>query len=741
MPTYQPLKGSLLRLGVLEKWVMDLKKHTTTKAEKIKVAQQDLPKSRWTSIKPFKISDQSRQAERRGIFESYIYPKFFLVIFLLSTGTFISHSQAQSKTDSLIDALERETIDTNRLNILMALSGSLYRSDPDLGIKYSLEAIDFATNMKSQKDLGYALKNAGLGHYVKSEFREVVNYWEQSLKVFREINDAQGISNLLSNLGAVYQSKADYSTALEYNIESLKFAEQSNDTSRIATSLINIGTIYSDDELTYDKGQETFEKVLELSKNLNRADITGTTYNNLGELLFRQNKPKEALPYFQKAYDQFEQLGTANTAYVLNFISKIYIEIGDFKEALNYADKAYSVAKTTDSKIEVAQAAITKGEIYNKLSLSDKSLASYKEGESIAKLLETNKELSHAYEGIAQTYALLGRHRSAYKYQLLNNEVKEMIRSSENDEMINNLRFKLDLEQKEKEIEILNRDNALKEIEISRSGIIQKSLLGLGALLLIIIGGITFLYNYSQKANRLLGEERNRVEKILLNTLPKDTADELQEKGYVVAKRFDQTTVLFTDFMGFTSYSEGMTPEQLVKSIDYYFSKFDEIIGRYNLEKIKTIGDAYMCAGGLPIKNSTNAKDAVKAALEIASFVKEVSKNPPTDIEPIQIRIGINTGSTVAGVVGTKKFQYDIWGSTVNVASRMESASESGQINISDNTYQLIKNDVRCTYRGEIEVKNGLKLKMYYVNDDEHVHYNHNLHFDVDNMRKIVVHS
>ena len=651
-------------------------------------------------------------------------------ILLIAVSLFVSSLiTGQTNFDSLITVLEGEKDESIRLELLMTISSSLYRTNPDLGKTYSLQAVDLAEELGKKNELGYALKNAGLSHYFKSEFNEVVTYWNQSLSIFREIDDPTGISNLLSNLGAVYESKADYATALEYNIESLKYAEISGDTSRIATSLINIGTIYADDELTHDKAQETFEKVLRVSKNLNRADITGTTYNNIGELLFKQNRPTEALPYFELAYDQFKSLGISNTPYVLNYISKVYEQLGDYDLALSYADQAYQVAESADSKIEMSQAAITRGEIYKKLLNSEKSIESFQEAEKIASLLETNKELSDSYGGLAQIYAQQGNYQKAYSYQLKNNQVNETIRSSENDEIINNLRFQLDLEQKEKEIEILNRDNALKEADIARADIAQKLFLALGAFLLTIIGGITYLYRYSRKSNHLLAEERNRYEKILLNILPKDTADELQQKGYVEAKKFDQTSVLFTDFKGFTSYSELMSAEDMVKSIDFYFSKFDEIIGRYNLEKIKTIGDAYMCAGGLPTENSTNAKDAVLAGIEILSLVKKVNLNPPAGIQPLEIRIGINTGSTVAGIVGTKKFQYDIWGSTVNVASRMESACETGKINISDHTYQLVKDDVSCTYRGEIEVKNGLKLKMYYVDEEEYVDFDHNLTF------------
>jgi len=154
----------------------------------------------------------------------------------------------------------------------------------------------------------------------------------------------------------------------------------------------------------------------------------------------------------------------------------------------------------------------------------------------------------------------------------------------------------------------------------------------------------------------------------------------------------------------------------LVQNVDYYFSKFDEIMEKYGLEKIKTIGDAYMCAGGLPFPSDDHAEKMILAAQDIIDFVK-ASREMDTNIAmPLDIRIGINTGPVVAGVVGTKKFSYDIWGDTVNVASRMESNSEPGRINISENTYELIKDKFQCTYRGELEVKNRGSLKMYFVN-------------------------
>ena len=231
----------------------------------------------------------------------------------------------------------------------------------------------------------------------------------------------------------------------------------------------------------------------------------------------------------------------------------------------------------------------------------------------------------------------------------------------------------------------------------------------------ILAFGLFRRNKFIQKTKKIIEDERNRSDNLLLNILPEETAQELKDSGKVQAKRFESVTVLFSDFKGFTSYSENLEPEDLVETIGFYFSKFDTIIEKYGLEKIKTIGDAYMCAGGLPFPSEDHAENMVKAAMEITQFVSETKKDESAKDLNFDIRIGINTGSVVAGVVGAKKFAYDIWGDTVNIASRMESASEPGKINISENTYEIIKQNFDCEYRGEIAVKSKGMMKMYYV--------------------------
>lgn len=220
--------------------------------------------------------------------------------------------------------------------------------------------------------------------------------------------------------------------------------------------------------------------------------------------------------------------------------------------------------------------------------------------------------------------------------------------------------------------------------------------------------------------NQLLQGEIERSEHLLLNILPYQTAQELKQSGKAEARFFEEVTVMFTDFRGFTKIAEQLTPAELVEEIDICFKQFDQIIGKYGIEKIKTIGDSYMAAAGLPSPNPTHAKEMVLAAMEISKYMQQHKAERLAKGRPVfEVRIGIHTGPVVAGIVGSKKFAYDIWGDAVNLASRMENACETGCINISGSTYNLIKHEFNCSFRGEIEAKNKGLVPMYYVENKE----------------------
>ncbi len=213
-----------------------------------------------------------------------------------------------------------------------------------------------------------------------------------------------------------------------------------------------------------------------------------------------------------------------------------------------------------------------------------------------------------------------------------------------------------------------------------------------------------------------LEEEKRKADELLKNILPYEIAEQLKNKGKVDAKKYRRASILFADFKGFSRLSAELEPEEIIQELSIFFAKFDEIIDQHFIEKIKTIGDAYMCVGGLPLRNKSNPIDTTLAGLEIQRFVKQYNEQRQSDGLPVwELRLGIHTGPVIAGVIGTKKFAYDIWGDAVNTASRMETSAEPGKVNISGVTYNLIEEYFDCEYRGKIAVKNIGEIDMYYV--------------------------
>ena len=225
---------------------------------------------------------------------------------------------------------------------------------------------------------------------------------------------------------------------------------------------------------------------------------------------------------------------------------------------------------------------------------------------------------------------------------------------------------------------------------------------------------VVFIFSRYFVSNTI--KEREKANSLLLNILPVSVAQELKDSGTAKSRSYKQVTIMFTDFKGFTKIAERMPAEEVVSELDHCFRKFDRIALMHGLEKIKTIGDAYMCVGGLPNENETHAKDTAMAALKMLKFMDEWQSQKQVEGKPAwEIRIGIHTGHVVAGIVGSSKFSYDIWGDDVNTAARMESSGEPGKINISSATYQQIKDQFNCRHRGKIIAKNKGELDMYFI--------------------------
>jgi class 3 adenylate cyclase len=263
---------------------------------------------------------------------------------------------------------------------------------------------------------------------------------------------------------------------------------------------------------------------------------------------------------------------------------------------------------------------------------------------------------------------------------------------------------------------LLTTDKLLQEAIIQKQKFVKNAFL-IGFILILMVAFQTLRsYFRKVKTNKILDHQKDEIERLVLNILPAEVAMELRLEGSATPRSYESVSVLFTDFKGFTKIASGLAPQDLVAELNDFFMAFDEIAGKYNLEKIKTIGDAYMCAGGIPTGNDTHPFDTVSAGLEMQEYMEQSNKIREAEGKPPWgLRIGIHTGPVVAGVVGKKKFAYDIWGNAVNIASRMESSGEAGKVNISAATHALVCKQFSCEFRGKIYAKNVGDIEMYFV--------------------------
>ena len=602
---------------------------------------------------------------------------FFKYSFRVSLFVFFIHisilAQEQKVADSLVKIYQKENLENSeKLELLRNLSFNEV-NNLKLSLKYSEELIALS---KLEKNYLYLHR----GYFQKGNKLRIIGDLNKSLDAFFKSEEAAtkakysiGQGTAYSSIADVYSMMGNSKNAQIYYSKAIKLLRKTDNSVALASTLLNAGDEYSKNK-KYDLALRYFKESGEI---FNKAKyLSGTAYNlgNIGMVYAEQGKDVLAKNNISEAIKMLEELKDyyAISDY-LTYMSDIYLKQNDWTTALNYARRSLELALRYGLKDQISNSNLKLSELYQKAGNTAESFRYYK-------------------------------NHIAYRDSVTNLKAVQQMAD---------LRTDYEVSQKQSEVDLLNQGKKNRQIMAVSSAVSA-------ALVFLLAFGMYRRYKFIKRTNVIIEEEKNRSDSLLLNILPAETANELKQNGKVLAKKFESVTVLFTDFEGFTHYAEKLSPEKLVESVDYYFSKFDEIMEKYDLEKIKTVGDCYMCAGGLPFPIEDHAFKMMHAAFEIAEFVTHSKNNNPMEHTRFEIRIGINSGPVVAGVVGTKKFAYDIWGDTVNIASRMESNSEPGKINVSENTYELIKDAFDCDYRGEIEVKNRGMMKMYFVNNNKH---------------------
>ena len=394
-----------------------------------------------------------------------------------------------------------------------------------------------------------------------------------------------------------------------------------------------------------------------------------------------------------------------------------------YQEGLGYARKSLEIRQRMDDRAGIMQSLNTYGDIYFGLKKYATALDYTKKYYDLAIALGDQKFEQKAYKDFSKIYAEIGDYVKAYDFRckydelrykrLDENRAKEFTRREQTyaDKKIADNAKRVELEV------------AQKDADLARGRATRNGLIGGGVALLLLTA---LLYNRARlrarsneqlaAKNATIERARKRADELLMNILPEMAAAELKLNNAVKPVRYESVTVMFTDFKGFTKIAEEVSPEELIAELDMCFRVFDAIMERYGLEKIKTIGDAYMCAGGLPMVNNTHPINAVEAAVEMLHELKILMDQKAAEGKPVfEMRVGIHTGPVVAGVVGSHKFAYDIWGDTVNIAARMEETCDPGKVNVSETAYSIAKYEFEWMNRGKIAAKNKGMLDMYYV--------------------------
>jgi class 3 adenylate cyclase len=574
-----------------------------------------------------------------------------------------------------------------------------------------------------------------------------------------------------------YQSEKNFDKEIDIWIETLDWLEETNNIEWMiaANRALSLAYVANGE---YDNAIPNLSLTYDLHLTLDPDDPEIYQYFVEIAIIFRnRGETKKAIGYLNKALKPMKKSkNLIAEARIHSILAEIYFDSEKYDDALKHNKKAISIAKKNHFDKILAASYLVESEIEEAMGNYISALKNYKlhlalvqeivarekiqveelwkrqyeveRGEKEFTLLIANEELQDfeleqlrlEKEKDQADLNLLKQQKTSKEIELQNQVLKandaqqelKISRSNFKGEQqtleIENLKKEKQISEliienqsnKEREdqdaIKFLKMDNELAKMDIDKQRNLKNRTRWIGSLVVLIAILLTIFLLRERNNRKIINEEKLKSDRLLLNILPKEIADQIKASGKAAPKVYTSVSVLFTDFSGFTRLSEKMTPTDVLKNLETMFSKFDEIAEVNNMERIKTIGDGYMCAGGLPVPNENNAIKAVEAGLEFLEATRVFNEEQEkSGMEAWKLRIGINTGPVVAGVIGIKKFAYDIWGDTVNLASRAESHGVENQLNITENTYQLIKETFECEHRGEIEVKNLGKVNMYIV--------------------------
>ena len=596
--------------------------------------------------------------------------------------------------------------------------GFMY-SDPDSASALAEEMLMFCRTRNNKIGEALAYNTLGSSYVIRGNFAKALNYFDQSLAIMEDLNDVRGQIASMGNIGVIYKNQGHYVKALEYYNRSLHLAEEINENVSYAAILNNIGRIYQIQN-NLELAKQYYGRTLELDiKTGNRSGMAGSL-TNLGSIQAELLNYSTALELYDKALSIYRELNDkAGEGRVLNRMGLLYLNTEDLVKAGEYTDQALEIFTNLSDRSGIAVTRINKAQSDLKLENFKGAIANCEIAFQLSEQTNALEIKRDACKCLYEAFKGEGINDRALQYLEILQIVDDSLQDDETAKKLQQIEFKkhvladsLKLEEEKLRVQLRH------EAEVRKKNVIRNFIIGIGSVILIIAFALWQRLQYVRHSKTQLAREKARSDDLLLNILPAEIAEELKEKGKADARDFDAVSILFTDFKEFTQKSEQLSAIELVEEINICFEAFDGICEKYSIEKIKTIGDSYMAAGGLPVPSDESVKNTVLAGLEMSQFIMHRKEEKIAKGEvPFEMRVGIHTGPVVAGIAGIKKFQYDIWGDTVNTASRMESNSEVGKVNISQHTYEIISEDPLFAFeaRGKINVKGKGEVEMYFV--------------------------
>jgi len=650
-----------------------------------------------------------------------------------------------------------DSIRVQALNTL-AWDGYVF-TRPDSAFRLAARAWAFAEQHGLRRQMAEAARIQGVSFAVRSEHARAQAYFEKGLALLRGLGDRRGEAAILGNMAINFQHTGDFARSLDLQNQSLAIMEEFADTLGMAKVHHNIGVIFSeqgdyprsidhyrqamrlyellgDERLTvqtlnnigslYDvqgdtaRALEYYTRSLSIKERINDRYGVAAALVNIGEVYLNQGKYEEAMPRLSRSLQIYREVSDKRgEALVLHNLGVLHEFKGDHEQAIKYLKEAMALREMVSDRVGLSSTANNLGGIANKLGRYADAVTWCLKGLAVADEIGTLLEQRESCNCLHQAYKGLHDEVNALAYHERMQVVEDSLRSVETAKKLERMEFARQVQADS----AAHAEEALRTAQAHASELRGKTrtrnLLGAAGVLLLALAFAVYRRNVHIRHSRTaIAREKERSENLLQNILPADIADELKEKGEATAHRFEQVSVLFCDFENFTEKAGRLSPEALVDELNACFRAFDAIIARHGIEKIKTIGDAYMAAGGIPRATPDSAKHTVLAALEMIAFMRSrQAEREAAGLVAFAMRAGIHSGPVVAGIVGTSKFQYDLWGDTVNLAARMEKHSETGRVNISCDTYDLLKGDPAFIFesRGKISVKGKGEVEMHFV--------------------------